>query len=426
LQAEALHWEMGDLLYLLKQVDLPEVVFDKFGNYYFWQSLSAPRIRMIDTAGIITTVAGNGVQGYSGDNGPANAAKIYPQEFDVDSVGNIYIADRYNNRVRKVDVSTHIITTIAGNGILGFSGDGGPALQAEIDPLGICVDRIGNLYIIDGGLRVRKIDTGGTINTIAGSGNAGYSGDGGPALNADLMINYGIEIDTNSNIYLACESRIRKINLNTGLITTIAGNGNVTYIGDGMHADSAQFSAFNIGIDLAGNVYIADIGNDRVYMVGTDSIFHKIAGTGVEAFGGDGGNADTAKLFNPEGIAVDKCGNVYIADDANNRIRKVTYDSTCSYSSPVDTTDTTTAIHSIATAGSISIYPNPAKQQITISGGGDVREVMILNTIGQVLIAQKSYSNKAVIDVSALGTGIYFIKVIDSSGAEVVKRFLKE
>ncbi len=390
--------------------------FDAAGNYYFLQSLSSPRLRMIDTAGIIRTVAGNGTQGFSGDGALATSAQLSPSGCTVDSAGNIYIADRYNYRIRKVNAATHVITTIAGNGTQGFSGDGNSAILAQMDPFGICVDKVGNLYIIDGGLRVRKIDTSGIINTIAGNGTAGFNGDGGLAINAELNLSYGICVDEENNLYLACATRIRKVNLTTGIISKVGGTGYATYIGDGMHADSAQFNAINIGIDGIGAIYIADYVNDRVLKIDTAGIFHSIAGTGVSGYNGDNGLADTAQLYNPEGVTVDNCGNLYIADGANGRIRKVTFYPTC----------TPTVAKNVNEINAINIYPNPVHNEVTIMCGDNMKSTTVLNVIGQTLLQQNCNGNKATINVSQLQSGMYFIKVTDKNGGVVTKRFVKE
>ncbi len=169
--------------------------FDKYGNYYFADAANSNRIRKIDVTGIITTVAGNGMSGFAGDNGPATSAKLYlPTGVALDTFGDLYIADAGNNRIRKVEITTGTITTIAGTGTGGFSGDGGPATAAEIwDPLYVCFDKWGNLYIGDVfNNRVRKIDTGGIITTFAGTGSTGFSGNGIPATASNINIPIGL------------------------------------------------------------------------------------------------------------------------------------------------------------------------------------------------------------------------------------------
>jgi hypothetical protein len=283
---------------------------------------------MIDVTGIIHSIAGGPSIGYSGDDSLAVHSKVSdPSGVVVDNAGNVFIAD--HNRVRKIDGTTHIISTIAGNGVSASTGDGGLASAASVMPRGICLDKYHNIYIIDSnGSKVRKIDTGGIITTVGGTGVSGYSGDGGSALTANLDMGYGICCDSAGNIYLGCVTRVRKINRVTGIITTVAGNGMPTYIGDGIPATSAQFNVENIGYDTSRNrLYIT--GEDyRVYQVDEFGIFHVIAGTGVGGYNGDGIPATSAKVFNPSGVTVDQCGNVYIADASNCRIRKVTFSPT--------------------------------------------------------------------------------------------------
>lgn len=271
--------------------------FDKYGNYYFVGGLSNDRVRMVDPNGIIHTVAGIVTGGFGGDGGPATLAMLSkPYGVVVDAGGNIYISDYGNNRIRKVDGTTHVISTIAGNGTPTSTGDGGLAVAATVVPYGLCLDKAGNLYFIDGfGSKVRRIDLGGNISTVAGTGIGGFSGDGGPATLANLAMNYGICIDSADNIYMACDTRIRKVDKMTGIISTYAGTGFFAYIGDGIPATSAQFNAYNIGIDTARhNLYIADDVNDRVYQIDAAGIFHLVAGTGTGGYNGDGIVATTA------------------------------------------------------------------------------------------------------------------------------------
>ena len=297
--------------------------FDRNGNYYFGANRSGPSIRRIDTNGIIHTVAGNGTAGYSGDGGPATLAQLRNAAMVSDSDGNIFIADWYNARVRRVDATTGIISTIAGNGTPTSTGDGGPASIATVVPLTICLDSKGNIFILDSMSKIRKIDTYGIISTVAGNGSPGFSGDGGPATSAAISVNFGICADKNGNLYMGCPGRIRKVDGNTGLISTIAGSGAVVYNGDGISADSANFQPYVLVLDVFGNFFIGDW-NQRIREIDTFKIIHTIAGNGMAGFSGDGGPADSAEIFNPEGLAFDGCGNMYIADDNNGRIRKVT------------------------------------------------------------------------------------------------------
>ena len=279
----------------------------------------------------ITTIAGNGTQGYSGDGGPATSALVS----DVigpalDGAGNLYFADPGNNRIRKVTVSTGIITTIAGNGTEGFSGDGGAATSAELDsPYGVAVDSSGNVYIADSfNNRVRVVTAStGVISTLAGNGTGGFSGDGGAAANAEFNTPVAIAVNISGNVYVADtnNSRVRMVTASTGIITTVAGNGMEAYSGDGGLATSAALNQpLGLALDRAGNLYIADTQNSRIRLVTTSSgTITTVAGNGTDGFAGDGGAATSAELNIPSGVAADGSGNIYIVDANNYRIREV-------------------------------------------------------------------------------------------------------
>lgn len=280
--------------------------------------------------GDIATYAGGGI----GDGGPASSARVSASSgVAVDSAGNLFIADSFNNRIRKVDTSG-TITTVAGNGTQGYSGDGGPATSASLNnPRGIAVDSAGNLFIADtGNNRIRSVDTAGAITTVAGGGNpvilgsVVYVGDGGPAVSANLLAPRGVAVDTTGNLFIAdtANSRIREVNA-LGIITTVAGNGTYGYSGDGGLALLAQISSpQGIAIDSAGNVFIADTGNNRVRKVNTSGTITSVAGNGTYGYStGDGGLATSARLASPSGVAVDSTGNLFIALPPGNRIRKV-------------------------------------------------------------------------------------------------------
>ena len=286
---------------------------------------------------IITTMVGNGRYGYSGDGGAATAAGLYePTGVAVDTAGNLYIADQFNNRVRKMDRSG-IITTIAGTSISGYNGDGIAATDAELNtPTDVAVDNFGNIYIVDEvNERIRKVNSAGIISTVAGNGYGspgpgGFSGDGGLAIDAELYAPFGIAVDVRGNLFIADEgnNRIRKVNT-SGIISTIAGNGygaawSGSYSGDGGPATAAElFDPGGVAVDGSGNIYIADVANRRIRKVDTDGIITTFAGTGISGYSGDGGMATLAELVTPTGITVDKKGNLYIADQNCNRVRKV-------------------------------------------------------------------------------------------------------
>jgi len=306
------------------------VAWDSAGNLYI---ADASRIRKV-SKGVITTVAGTGTYGFSGDNGPAASAQLdYPGSVAVDSAGSLYIADTGNHRIRKV--SGGVITTVAGNGTLGFSGDNGPATSAQLDyPGGVAVDSAGNLYIADSyNFRIRKV-SGGVITTVAGSGAPGFGGgDNGPATSAPLSLPRGIAVDSAGNLYVAefHSSRIRKVS--NGVITTVTGNGTPGFGGDNGPAINAQLNdPEGVVVDSAGNLYIADFGNSRIRKV-SNGVISTIAGNGTPGFSGDNGPATSAQLAYPNGVAADSAGNVYVADTSNYRIRILTpTGSPCTYS----------------------------------------------------------------------------------------------
>ncbi|MES2703093.1 MAG: T9SS type A sorting domain-containing protein [Bacteroidota bacterium] len=365
-------------------------------------------VRKINAGGIITTVAGNGTGGYAGDGGPATAAQLFNiTGVAVDAGGNIYIADKSNNRIRKVN-SAGIISTIAGNGTAGYSGDGRPAIAAAINaPRGVGVDGGGNVYIADAGSqRVRKIDGSGTISTIAGTGVAGFSGDGGPAVSAQLYGPYNIAIDAGGNIYIADvdNNRIRKISV-TGIITTVAGNGAAGYSGDGGAATAAALhKPIGVAVDTARNLFIADGWNARIRKVSSTGIITTIAGNGTPGYSGDGGGPADAQLNNPYGVAVRNNGSVFIADYANNRIRFLTV--------PTEVNTGNTRLPGMA------LYPNPSSKNFTVEVSTPVTEMMRVLVVamdGRIVAQTDAWSN-APTRIAAEPEGVYLVKAITSWG----------
>jgi uncharacterized protein (TIGR03437 family) len=307
------------------------VTVDSQGNLYI-ADVGTSVIRKVNTAGIISTVAGFAGErrAFSGDGGLATKASIYVSSnhngLAVDSAGNLYIADDGHHRIRKVD-SSGIITTVAGNGQINYSGDGGPATSASLwRPSGVALDHAGNLYIADTqNVRIRKVDTNGNITTIAGNGSIGYSGDGGPATSAALFYPMDVAVDKAGNVYIADQNAnvIRQVNT-AGVITTVAGNGNAHTSGDGGPATSAEIDGpYSVAVDSAGNIYIAEFVSSRVRKVDTAGIITTAVGEVSTGKLGDGGPPTSAQVV-PAGLAVDAAGNYYIADEGHNRIRKVT------------------------------------------------------------------------------------------------------
>jgi sugar lactone lactonase YvrE len=286
----------------------------------------------VSSAQLISTIAGTGSAGFSGDGSSATSAQFdAPQDVAIDASGNVYIADATNHRIRKITATTGIINTIAGTGIAGYSGDGAAATLAKFNaPIGIALDKSGNIYVADNGNNcIRKITVAtGIISTIAGTGTAGFSGDGSTATSAQLYAPYDLTIDTSNNIYIAdvSNNRIRKITAATGIINTIAGTGTPGFSGDGSAATGAKlYQPFCVALDASNNLYITDASNNRIRKVtATTGVISSIAGTGAAGFSGDGGAATSASFNIPYSILVDASGNIYLTDFNNNRLRKIT------------------------------------------------------------------------------------------------------
>ncbi|MBT5448311.1 MAG: hypothetical protein HOK90_03885, partial [Gemmatimonadetes bacterium] len=312
---------------------------DGSGNVYIAE-YTGNTIRKIDaTTGNITTIAGTGTVGFSGDGSAATSAALNaPYGVAVDGAGHVYIADSANHRIRKIDAGTSNISTIAGTGTPG-STNATPATSATLNsPLRVFVDGT-DLYIVESsGHSVRKTDTSGsTITTIAGTGTASSTGDGGAATLATVNYPSGVAVDGSGNIYVSerIGYRIRKIDAGTGNISTIAGTGTASSTGDGGLATSATVNQpYGVDVDGAGNIYFAESGSGVVRKINTSGIITTIAGTGTGGFSGDGGAATSGQLANPEDVFVDVSGSIYIADYTNERVRRLTATLTISSTSP--------------------------------------------------------------------------------------------
>jgi sugar lactone lactonase YvrE len=337
------------------------VATDSSGNLFI-ADFDGNRIRRVDASTkVITTVAGNGVSYWSGDGGPATSAGLNsPHGVAVDRAGNIFIADKASNHIRRVDASSHIITTVAGGGKPASGvGDGGPATSASLNaPDRVAVDDSGNIFISDyGNNRVRRVDLSGTITTVAGNGTPYEGGDGGPATNAGLYSPMGMALDNSGNLFIAEPMNVRRVDAATGIITTVAGGG--SGLGDGRSATNVYLNTLDVTVDSSANLLIADVANQRIRRVdAVTGIISTVAGNGQATFAGDGGPAPLASLNTPAGVALDASGDLFIADLGNSRVRETTL-------SPAVTLSATSLTFSNQAPGTTS-----APQAITVTNTG--------------------------------------------------------
>ena len=383
-----------------------DTAVDGAGNLYIADGYNH-RIRKVDAAGTITTVAGTGTAGYGGDAGPATAAQLNsPYGVAVDSSGNLYIADTFNNRIRKVDAAG-TITTVAGTGGGGFGGDGGEATMARISfPNRVALDGAGNLYIADTyNDRIRKVDAAGMITTVAGSGGRGSTGDAGPAIAAQLNQPRGVAVDGAGNLYIADRSnhRIRKVDASTRDISTVAGTGVVGYGQDGVEATAGQLGyPYDVEVDSSGNLYIADTATHRVRKVDTAGIITTLAGTGTRGYSGDCAAPAAAQIDFPVGVALDGAGNVYIADTYNHRIRKIgpapgSASGPCAAAEPVppppEPTVEPVGVFELTFAPAAGADPSaPLSQPLTLRAAGDAAEFEVLTSARWIEVSRSSGS----------------------------------
>ncbi len=397
------------------QIYLPYgLAVDASNNLYICDQQNE-RIRKVSASGIITTIAGNGTAAYGGDGGAATAAQFNdPAGVVVDASNNVYVADRVNNRIRKI-TPAGIISTFAGIGSAGYSGDGAAATAAQVnDPWGIGIDPSGNIYIADrGNNSIRKVNTSGVISTVAGYGSYGYSGDGAAATAAKMRYPTSVTADGSGNIFIADEFNncIRKVDP-SGIITTFVSTGTTSggYSGDGGPATAAQVNfPRGVALDAAGNLYIDDLGNHRIRKVSTSGIISTVAGLGTAGFSGDGGAATAAQLNSPYGIALDASGDLFISDEVNHRVRKVTAcvspvvsaitgSSTICLGSTTSLTDPTTggtwssSTTSVATVNSTGVVTGVSVGIDTIfyavaNSCGTTRATLVLNVITVPVVA---------------------------------------
>jgi sugar lactone lactonase YvrE len=491
---------------------------DTAGNVYICD-VTANRVRKLDIYGFMTTVAGNGKTGNPVNGMAATATSLSMSGGGgvyVDNTGNIYISNTTGQTVSKVTASTGIISTICGTGIAGYSGDGGLASAAKVQtPLGICGDSSGNLYFADASNeRIRKIDTKGIITTIIGTGSDAYSGDGGPGTSARVSVPRDLAMDIFGNMYIADFGNyvVRKYVMATGIISTFAGNGLIGVTGDGGPATAATMNTpARLAYDGGNMLYIADQNNNKVRGVNlTTGIINTVVATGKSGFGGDGGPSVLGQLYSIGGIAFNRLGNLYMSDINNKRIRVSPYNGSIliTQSGPtsveVGTSVTFTAHASlvtdisfqwqlggidiqgatsstytvnIPTSGSYSciltvfpdcgdvftsasnnlvinaygfhnyhtgfidpqisegvqVYPNPVHGTLKISGSGiadgDVK-ISVYDLMGRSILSKSGLVTNGnleeQVDMQSLAGGVYLISIIDYSGKTRVFKCVKD
>lgn len=357
------------------------------------------------------TYAGTGVVGYAGDGGLAAAANLKePTDVDIDAAGNIYIVEEYNKVIRKIDAATGIITTICGNGGGGFGGDGGPATAAHMEqPQSLCLDKYGNIFIADrGNQRIRKVDAAtGIITTYAGNGATGYAGDGGAAINAELSMPSGVCTDTLGNLYIADNGNnvVRKVAAISGIISTVAGTGVADFSGDEGPATAATLVQPNsVFMSKRNNLYISDYGNNRIRVITSNGIIHTLAGSGGYGYAGDGGPALSATFLGPTGVCADDMEYVYISDAGNSAVRRVTpvYNGVneAEFSH-------TLKVYPNPSAGIFYV-------QTDILVGEDV-SVCVYSSLGAVVFQNIGKSNPIKVDLSAFSPGLYYIHTVTAT-----------
>ncbi|CAN5859888.1 hypothetical protein BH11BAC7_BH11BAC7_31920 [soil metagenome] len=387
------------------------IIADATGNFYIADGSN--RIRKVAVNGVITTIAGTGPAAYGGDNGLATSAQLnVPAGLAFNSLGDLFIADYQNHRIRKITMSTGIITTVAGNGTLGFSGDGASALLAQISsPTGVCFDALDNMYIADqGNARVRRVDNvTGFISTIAGNGNSGHSGDGGQGTAAAVGNVYDVKCDLSGNVIFSevYNHYIRKVTVSTGIISSICGNGAANFFGDGGPATAASISApEGITIDGAGNIFIAELNNDRIRKIdAVTTIITTVAGNGMYTASGDGGPATSAGMW-PD--AVTTSGTDLLIVDLNNRIRRVT-----NVASPLGMEESSENI------SAISLFPNPASESFSVTGISPGTLVQIVDMNGNIVFSETVNANQP-INISGFAQGTYVL-VVENKKTKLVK-----
>lgn len=394
----------GDIALHAKFASCAGVAFDGAGNIYI-ADRDNNVVRKVNTAGVITTFAGRGTAGYIGDGGIATGAMLNnPTAVATDAAGNVYIADYGNNAVRKVAPSGKI-TTYAGTGDAGFTGDADSANAATLfQPAGLATDEMGNVYIADAGNHaVRMVDADRIIHTIAGTGDIGNTGDGGLAEVARLGTPVSVALDAAGNIYIAdvFNNVVKRVQAGTGVISTAAGIGIGGFSGDNGAANMARLNyPSGVSVDPAGNLYIADAGNNRIRVVNTSGIISTYAGSNAAGYAGDGGAPQAAQLNAPRSVAADGWGRLYIADYGNNVIRLVAMP---------------TAVNTMAAANNgMTVYPNPSTGSFTIEVAATAKTtVTVIDMMGRIVdtkVMASANQSSASFDLQNLPAGNYVIK----------------
>ncbi len=393
-----------------------KVVVDAVGNMYISDNMGSV-VRKVNTSGEISTFAGTGVFGTSVLSGPATAVPLAkPAGMAFDAAGNLFIADQ--SMVRKVSTSGYLTTVAGSYSISAITGDGYPATNTAFGTItDVAVDAGGNIYICGNtDMKVRKVNTSGIVSTVAGNGYAGSLGDGGPATDARLNYPRSIALDASGNLLILerMGNYLRKVNT-SGVISTIGGTGIYGWTGDGIPATNANFNyPTGLAVDATGNIYIADQQNNRVRMINSSGIITTVAGQGSCGYSGDGGPAVNAFIQKPENIFLDHLGNLYIAAFENYSVRKVTYN---------HSTETTELKNNV----SYTVYPNPVKSTFTISGITPTDKVLVYNVLGEPVNELISCSgNSAEYQTDKLPTGVYIVHIVSSDGKISEQKFIKE
>ncbi len=404
------------------------IAVDDSDNVYIADAQNNRIRKVYKQTGIIATIAGTGTPGYTGDYGLAvNAAIDYPVAIAIGPGGDVYFTDGGNGVVRKITKSTGVINTFAGTGIFGNSGDDSAATNCRFEaPTGIAVDNLGNVYIADadtGNSRVRVVDAAnGNIYAFAGTGRHGFSGDGAAATAAQLNQPLGISLDNSGNLYIADweNAVVRKVTISSGIISTVAGiHGVFTPELTNGTATSVPISyPTDVACDVNGNVYISDVGTGVIReLTPSNGNETMLAGNGLPGFDGDGGQALNAELNYPFAVALDGASNIFIGDLLNFRIREVN-----AYVSTVP---------EISASGNFSVYPNPVSNILNIAFSATYNSAQstleIMDITGRAIINSplSIVNSNASVDVSTLSAGMYFIKISNTASSEVVK-FIKE